>query len=169
MGDAQTQADGPEIGGSAADTPDDGRPPDPLLPWALASFHVAALAVGGVLLLHGVGALGSLLRGVGTATGLGLYLALWVATWRTNVRWLREADLARLRTTVVPGAKWGAVTGLTFFYALLLVVAVATGEVIFALVLLFAGTLVSPLVGAVVGTGFALVDFLVLGAARRLA
>lgn len=142
---------------------------DPLLAWALASFHVVALVVGGVLLLHLVGALGSLLQGVGTALGLGLYLALWTATWRTNARWLREADLTGVRTTVVPGAKWGAVTGVAFFAVVLVVVAVAVGQPVLAAVLLLAGTLVSPVVGAAVGAGFAALDYLLVRAARRLA
>jgi hypothetical protein len=144
-------------------------PPDPLLAWSLSAFHVATLVVAPLLLLHAVGALGSLLQGVRTVTGLGLYLALWGITWRTNRRWLAAADRRDWWGTVVPGAKWGAVTGVAFLFVLLAIVALTLREPIFVAVLALVGTPASALVGAVVGAGFAVLDVLILAAGRQLA
>jgi hypothetical protein len=146
-----------------------GPPTDPLLAWSLGAFHAATLVVAPLLLLYGVDALGSLLRGVRTVTGLGLYLALWGLTWRTNRRWLAAADRRSLRGTAVPGATWGAVTGVGFLVVLLIVVGVVVREPLLVAALALVGAPVSALVGAAVGAGFAVLDFLVLAAGRRLA
>jgi hypothetical protein len=141
----------------------------PPLPWALASFHATTLTVAGVLSLHAVGALGSLLQGVGTATGLGLYLALWGITWWTNRRWVADAAVGDRRGTVVSGARWGAVTGVGFLLAVLVAVAAAVPEAALVAVLALLGAPVSAVVGAVVGAAFAGLDLAVLAAGRRVA
>ncbi|MFB6122092.1 MAG: hypothetical protein ABEJ78_01355 [Haloferacaceae archaeon] len=161
-------ADAPD---ATPDSPPDGSAvapaADPLLAWGLASAHVALLVVVPVLGLSRVGALGSLLHGVGTGVGLGLYLLLWGLTWATNRRWLAEADFDDPRRTVVAGTKWGAVTGLGFFYGLLAAVASATGDLAFLAILALVGTAFSPLVGALVGGVFAALDVLGVDVARR--
>ena len=154
----------------------DGTPPsdaaataDPFLRRMLASFHAATPLVAPLALLYAVGALGSLLQGVHTATGLGLYLALWGLTWWTNGRWLAVTRLDGLRETVVPAAKWGAVTGVGFLFALLVAVAVSLPEPAFVAILALVGAPVSALVGAVVGAGFAALDLAIVAAGERLA
>ena len=142
---------------------------DSLLRWALASFHAATLLVAPLALLYAVGALGSLLQGVHTATGLGLYLALWGLTWWTNGRWLAATRFDGLRETAVPAATWGAVTGVGFLFVLLVAVAVSLPEPLFVAVLALVGAPVSALVGAVVVAGFAALDLLIVAAGERLA
>jgi hypothetical protein len=139
------------------------------LAWALAAFHVATLVAIGLFALAATGALGSLLQGVHTATGLGLYLGLWVITWRTNRRWLDATALRGVRTTVVSGARWGAVTGFGGLLLVLAVVGLAVGEALLVAALALVGTPLSLLVGGVVGAGFALVDLLIVAAGRRAA
>jgi hypothetical protein len=141
---------------------------DPLLRWTLASFHAATLLVAPLALLYAVGALGSLLQGVHTATGLGLYLALWGLTWWTNGRWLAVARLDGFRETAVPGAIWGAVTGVGFLFVLLVAVAVSLPEPVTVAVFALVGAPVAALVGAVVGAGFAVLDLAVVAAGERL-
>lgn len=155
-------------GGADADG-DERAPPDtdPLLVWTLASFHTATLLVVPLLVLHAVGALGSLLQGVRTATGLGLYLALWGLTAWTNRRWLASARLDGWRA-VRPGAVWGAVTGVGFLLVLVIAVGLTVREPILVAVLTLVGTPVAALVGALVGAGFALLDLLVVRAGARL-
>ncbi|MFB6101652.1 MAG: hypothetical protein ABEJ73_03730 [Haloplanus sp.] len=142
---------------------------DPPLVWALSSFHAAALLVAPLLPLHAVGALGSLLQGVSTAAGLGLYVALWGITWWTNRRWLAAATLRGMRGVLGLGATWGAVTGVGFFAVLLVVVAVNLPELGFLAVLALVGTPVAALIGALAGAGFAVVDLLIVRAGHRLA
>ncbi|MFC6989994.1 hypothetical protein ACFQJD_17155 [Haloplanus sp. GCM10025708] len=108
-------ADAGDAGAATADatTTDPTAVPasDPLLAWGLASFHVAVLVVVPVAILHRVGALGSLLHGVGTGVGLALYLLLWGVTWATNRRWLTEADFSapgRPSPRAGSGARWPA-------------------------------------------------------------
>jgi hypothetical protein len=139
----------------------------PVLAWTLASFHTATLLAAPLLVLYAVGPLGSLLQGVRTATGLGLYLALWGLTLWTNRRWLAAARLDDWRA-VVPGATWGAVTGVCFLVALLVAVAVALPDPAFVAILALVGAPVSAIVGAAVGAGFAALDLLIVAAGRRL-
>jgi len=141
---------------------------DSLLRWTLASFHTATLLVAPLALLHAVGALGSLLQGVHTATGLSLYLALWALTWWTNGRWLDATRLVGVRETAVPAATWGAATGFGFLLALLVAVAVVLPEPLFVAVLALVGAPVSAVVGAAVGVGFAALDLLIVAAGERL-
>jgi hypothetical protein len=143
--------------------------PAPLLRWALASFHAATLLVVPLAILYAVDALGSLLQGVHTATGLGLYLALWGLTWWTNGRWLAATRLDGLRETIRPAATWGAVTGVGFLLVLLAVVTASVPDPVFVAVLALVGGPVSALVGAVAGAGFAALDLLIVAAGERLA
>jgi len=161
-------ADGGADGTSAPAVDPDATAPDPLLGWALASFHVAALLVAPLVLLCAVDALGSLLQGVHTVTGLGLSLALWGLTWWTNGRWLAATQLDGLRETVRPAATWGAATGVGFLFVLLAVVAANVPAPAFVAVLALVGAPVSALVGAVAGVGFAALDLLVVAAGERL-
>jgi hypothetical protein len=133
--------------------------PDPLLAWALASFHAAVLLVVPLWLAHAVApvALGGLLDGLDTLVGVALYLVLWGSTWWSNRRYLAASALESPRETVGAGAKWGAVTGLPLLGCVVLAALVATNPV-FAVLLLVVGVVVAPLVGAVVGAVFAGVD-----------
>jgi hypothetical protein len=162
-------ADG-DADGTPASAADGASPaPDPLLRWTLASFHAATLLVAPLALLYAVDALGSLLQGVHTATGLGLYLALWGLTWWTNGRWLAATRLDGPRGAIRPAATWGAVTGVGFLIALLAAVAVALPDPVFVAVLALVGAPVSALVGAVAGAGFAALDLLIVATGKRLA
>lgn len=160
-------ADGDETDADASASPASDAA-DPVLAWTFASFHTTTLLVVPLTLLYAVGALGSLLQGVRTATGLGLYLALWGLTWWTNRRWVAGTGLDGGRETVVSGATWGAVVGVGFLFVLIVVVGVTLGEPILLAVLAFVGTPIAALVGALVGAGFAVLDLLILGAGRRL-
>jgi hypothetical protein len=149
-----------------------GEAPDPAgtgpsLAWTLAGFHTTTLLVVPLLLLYAADALGSLLQGVHTATGLGLYLALWGLTWWTNRRWLAGTRLDGWGA-VRPGATWGAATGVGFLFVLVAAVGVALGEPVLVAVLVLVGTPVAALVGGLVGAGFAVLDLLVVAAGRRL-
>jgi len=140
---------------------------DPLLVWALASFHTTTLLVFPLLVLYAVGALGSLLQGVRTVTGLGLYLSLWGLTFWTNRRWLTATRLDGWEA-ITPGATWGAVTGIGFLFVLVTVVALTVGEPILVAALALVGTPVAALVGSLVGAGFAVLDLLIVEAGRSL-
>ncbi|MFC6989995.1 hypothetical protein ACFQJD_17160 [Haloplanus sp. GCM10025708] len=59
--------------------------------------------------------------------------------------------------------------GLAFFYGLLVAIASATGDLTFVAIFALLGTAFSPLVGALIGVGFATLDLLVVDAARRVA
>jgi len=140
---------------------------DPLLAWTLASFHTTTLLAAPLLLLYAVDALGSLLQGVHTATGLGLYLALWGLTFWTNRRWLgatRRDGWGAVR----PGATWGSVTGVGFLFVLVAAVGLTVAEPVLVAALALVGTPVAALVGAVVGAGFAVLDLLIVEAGQRL-
>jgi len=151
----------------AADEASEPSESDPFLAWMLASFHTTTLLVAPLLGLYAVDALGSLLQGVHTATGLGLYLALWGLTFWTNRRWLAGTRLDGWGA-VVPGATWGAVTGVGFLFVLVAAVGVIVGEPVLVAALALVGAPVAALVGVVVGAGFAVLDLLVVTAGRRL-
>lgn len=154
---------------------------DPLVVWALASFHTAGLTALLVVGLYLAGPLGDLLAGLDTLVGLGLYLALWVGTWWTTRRTLRAvADAgtdASAFVAVGAGAKWAGVNGALFFWVLLagfaaLNVPRESGALFEALpFLLVAGVVGSVLatgVGGIVGVLFAVLDLALVRAARRL-
>ncbi|MFC5368456.1 hypothetical protein [Salinirubrum litoreum] len=157
--------------------------PDRLLVVALATFHTVALVVLGVLGLVVGESVGDILAALSTELGFVLFLALWgVVTW-THRRLFRAVSLAEtpLRGLIRPGLKWGGITGWSFFVVLFLVV---TGEsVVSALlggglsplgdvvvvggVLFGIGSVLSVLVGAVIGLVGAVVDRAVLLAVDR--
>lgn len=143
------------------DRPDspDGHGEDPLLAWALASFHATLLLVVPLTLVHAVapGVLGDLLADLDTLVGVALFVVLWGSTWWSNRRYLAASDADDVGSTLVTGAKWGSVTGLPLFGCLVLAVLVATNPA-FAGLLAVVGAVVAPLVGAVVGAVFAGVD-----------
>jgi hypothetical protein len=141
---------------------DPSEAPDPLLVWALASFHAAVLLVVPLWLAHLVApvALGGLLDGLDTLVGVALFLVLWGSTWWSNRRYLATSEFEAPRGTVVAGAKWGAVTGLPLLGCVVLAALVATNPV-FAVLLLVVGSVAAPLVGSVVGAAFAGVDLAV--------
>jgi hypothetical protein len=155
------------VEGADADEPPAPTAADPVLAWSLASFHTATLLAAPLLVLYAGGALGSLLQGVHTATGLGLYLALWSLTLWTNRRWLAAVRLDGWGVAV-PAATWGAVTGVCFLVVLLVAVAVALPDPVFVAVLALVGAPVSAVVGAAIGAGFAVLDLLIVAAGRRL-
>jgi uncharacterized integral membrane protein len=152
------------------DNGDDRTGSDPLLAWGLASFHAAALLVVPLWLAHVVApvAVGDLLGGLDTRVGLGLYLLLWGTTWYSNRRYLAASAFETPTRTLKAGATWGAVTGLPLLVGVVLAVLSATNPT-FAALLLVAGALVAPLVGAVVGVVFAGVDVVLVRLAGRLA
>jgi len=145
---------------------------DPLVVWALASFHTAtltALLVGGVYLS---GALGDLLGGLDTLVGLGLYLGLWATTWWTTRRAFaaigaagREGPVSR-SVLLGTGGKWAGVDGVLFLW---LLVGVATASslsvgsvtvegALYFLAFVGVASLLAFVVGAVVGLLFAALD-----------
>jgi uncharacterized integral membrane protein len=152
---------------AAAD--DDRAGADPLLAWGLASFHAAVLLVVPLWLAHVVApvAVGDLIGGLDTLVGVALYLVLWGSTWWSNRRYLAASAFEGSVRTLKSGAKWGAVTGLPLLGGVVLAVLVATNPT-FAAFLLVAGTVVAPLVGAVVGALFAGVDVVLVRLAGTL-
>jgi hypothetical protein len=138
---------------------DDDPDIDPLLVWALASFHAAILLVVPLALAHAVApvALGGLLGGLDTLVGVGLYLVLWGSTWWSNRRYLAASDFEDGAATVRVGARWGAVTGLPLL-GCVVVAALVVANPLFAALLLVVGGIAALLVGAVVGGVLAGVD-----------
>ncbi|NEU56811.1 hypothetical protein [Halorussus sp. MSC15.2] len=150
---------------------------DPLVVWALASFHVAALVAVLVVGLYTAGSLGDLLGGLDTVVGLALYLALWASTWWTTRRVLGAvADAgtdASALTVVGAGGRWGGVNGVCFLWVLLFVAAVPGADVTLAGVLYFLafggiGSILALGVGGIVGVLFAVLDLALFRAARGL-
>ncbi|MFC4449890.1 hypothetical protein [Halorussus aquaticus] len=150
---------------------------DPLVVWALATFHVAALVAVLVVALYRAGSLGDLLGGLDTVVGLALYLALWASTWWTTRRVLGAvADAgtdASALTVVGAGGRWGGVNGVCFLWLLLFVVAVPGADVTLAGVLYFLafggiGSILALGIGGIVGMLFAATDLALFRAARGL-
>jgi hypothetical protein len=153
---------------SADSGPDAGGRPDPLATTALTTHHAGAFVLVPLLAAHAGGALGDLLGGVGTATGLALFALLWAVLFPTTGRWLRACDPTRPLTGVRAGAKYGALAGLGFLPGPVGAVGLATGNVVLAGLFLAVGVVVAPLVGAVAGVVLGVGDLLVLRGARRL-
>ncbi|WP_276281792.1 hypothetical protein [Halorussus caseinilyticus] len=162
--------------GTPVGTDSDPFTDDPLVVWALASFHTAALVAVLVAALYLAGPLGDLLGGLDTLVGLALYLALWASTWWTTRRALREvADDtdASAFTVVGVGGKWGGVNGVLFLWALLVVVAVPVadptlGAVFYFLVFAGIGSLLALGVGGIVGVAFVAFDLALFRVASSL-
>ena len=159
---ADTDADTGAKSNGAANGSADGRDVDTLLVWALASFHAAAFLVVPLALAHAIApeAVGDLLGGLDTLVGIALYLVLWGSTWLSNRRYVAATDFADPWRTFRAGARYGTVTGLPLLACVVLAVAVVVNPV-FAGVLLVAGVIVAPLVGAVIGSVLAAVDLAV--------
>lgn len=148
-----------ETGGETEAEDGDVTTDDPLAPWALASFHASLLVLVPLALAHAVApaAVGDVLGGLDTLVGVALYLVLWGSTWWSNRRYLAACEFRDASGTLRAGARWGAVTGLPLLVCVAVVALVATNPAFAALVLV-AGGLLAPLVGAVVGALFAAVD-----------
>jgi hypothetical protein len=142
---------------------------DPLAAWGVGTLHASLFVLAPVVVAHAGGALGDLLAGVGTLAGLALFAYLWAAVGLASRRWLRGVDPDRPLDAATGGATWGAAAGLGFLPGVVLAVLVATGNLPLAAVLLLAGALVAPLVGATSGALLAVVDVAFLRTARRLA
>lgn len=171
-----------------ADPRKDARPPrspaDALLARSLSAFHATALFVLLVAVAHRVGALGSTLSGIGTTSGIALFLALWATTSWTTHRALDGYSLADARAEpwpafIGPATVWGGVNGVAFFLILSLVVTIrneAAGSEQLSLddvppyvgLALF-GALPAVIVGAVSGVVLGLIDRGALGIAGALA
>ncbi|WP_162224216.1 hypothetical protein [Halorussus salinus] len=145
---------------------------DPLVVWALASFHTAALTALLVGALYLSGALGDLLGGLDTLVGLGLYLGLWATTWWTTRRAFaaigaagRDGPVSR-SVLVGTGGKWAGVDGVLFLWLLVGVVVASSVSVgsatvegaLYLLAFVGVATLLAFAVGAVVGLLFAALD-----------
>jgi hypothetical protein len=165
---------------------------DPLVVWALASFHTATLTVVPLTALYLDGAVGDLLAGLETSVGLGLYLALWAVTWWANRNVLRElpdrtaneggkeaddGENASILAVLLVGGKWGGANGVAFFWVLLAGFAALNaprefGRALEAVpFLLIAGVIGSVLalgVGGIVGALFASLDLVLFRVARLL-
>lgn len=137
--------------------------------WALGSFHAAVLVTALVIVGYWTGVLGDLLAGLRTSIGLAAYLYLWIVTTLTARRWIDElgsdgvAEAERSRL-LLAGSRWGAVTGLAVLLGVLvpgggaLLISAGLEAIPLLLVVAGVGTVVSAVVGGVIGAGFALID-----------
>lgn len=150
---------------------------DPLIGWGLSAFHAATLVVVLVTLLYLWVPIGELLGGLQTVVGLALYLALWATTWWTNRRWLRETRLMVDSTSpnrssfIRTSFRWGGVTGLGFFIALV-ILALAPQTVpnsLFPVLIVLIGVIVAFAIGGIIGCIFAFTDLALLKIAERIA
>jgi hypothetical protein len=140
--------------------------------WAVATFHASLFVIASVLVSYRGGGLGSLLAGLNTLVGLGLFAALWATTLFTTERalvgmdLLGEVDELRFARRVF---RWGAANGMAFLGVLgLVLIAGATvalpqggspfGLLTFALVAAPFALIVAAAVGGVVGVLFAVID-----------
>lgn len=151
------------VGGRDAD-----EGPDRLAATALTTHHAGTFVLVPLLAVHLAGALGDLLGGVGTATGLALFALLWIVLRPATGRWLAASDPAHPLTGVRAGARYGALAGVGFLPGPVVAAGLATGEATVAGILLAAGLVVAPLVGAAAGVVLGLGDLLLLRGARRL-
>lgn len=132
--------------------------------WTFATVHSGLLVLVVVWLVHLGGALGDLLGGLSTALGLGLYLVLWGVVWVVTGRAFDAAPPATssARDRATTGFVYGGLTGAGFLLALVvggfLVVLVGGGELLPILIVGGVGSIVSFLVGGLVGGAFALLD-----------
>ena len=154
---------------------------DPLVAWALATFHTTLLVVILVAALHVFGPLGELLGGLSTVVGFALFLLLWASTWWTTRRTLSavSSDETAAFGVVATGGAWGGVDGVCFLWAIVavnLVPRVGLGDlakveadtVAFFAVAAVVASLLAFLVGAAVGALFAAIDALAFRAAAKL-
>ena len=151
-----------------------------LVTWSLATFHATTFVLAIVLFVYSRDALGAGLSGLNTFVGLGLFVALWVATYVTTSRALKGLDLigsARDRGGYTRRAfRWGAANGMAFL-AILGIVAVltavantrpgqvASGILLPALFIAPIALVVSAAVGGAVGALFGIIDLALFGLA----
>ncbi|WP_276300648.1 hypothetical protein [Halorussus lipolyticus] len=183
----EAETTGPPVASGVAGATEDPDPnafhrvcDDSLVVWALASFHTAGLVALLVVALYLAGPLGDLLSGLDTVVGLALYLGLWAATWWTNRRAFRaiadagdDAESVSASVVVGTGGKWAGVDGVLFLWMLLLAAVFPPSSVTLAGVayfLAFGGiaSLLAFVVGAIVGSLFALLDLALFRAAGGL-
>jgi hypothetical protein len=151
--------------------------------WILGTFHTSVLVLSLLLLLYPRGVLGEVLQGLSTATGLALFVALWLTTSYATRRALRGLDWfsddpAEMAIFFGRALRWGAVNGVLFLAALgvvLLVNALLTvpvGTVLGGLSIGFFfgifGTPVALVLGAVVGVTLGAIDIAALRVARQI-
>ena len=152
--------------------------------WALGTFHAALLITIAVLLLYLAEGLGSFLSGLSTVAGLALFGALWLSSVWSTRRALRGAVGPGLvlavpfESLVGRGVIQGGWTGLTFLAFLAIILGVPalvqrpnSGVLVLPLVLSVFGVAAAALaivIGWLLGLVFALLDLLLLGAARAL-
>lgn len=150
------------------------RTPDRLLVFALGTFHAALITVLLVFVLHLQGTLHSLLSGLGTWSGFGIFIALWMVSWWATRGTLDGVDVWQEPGKLLGGALfWGAVAGPIFLLALVAIAivpefvkqGVGVEDLVFLFFLVIAAA-VAALVGALIGAVLALIDHGLLAVAR---
>jgi len=158
-----------------------------LLAFALGTFHAVVLTLGLLLPLYLTIDLGEALAELNTAVGLAVFGALWATSVYCTRRamldaGLRAGDYAPAANVLRYGTGWGAWNGVLFFWCLLaggavalLVVALSEsadqvgGVIVFGIIAFGVGTILSSVIGSVLGFLFAVLDIELLWAARALA
>jgi len=156
--------------------------------WALGTFHTSVVGIALLLLVYPGGGLPAALGGLGTITGLALFVALWTTTVYSTDRAVRGvrligADRAASGAFYGRALRWGAANGVLFFIALVVIVvtnavvtappgapSVQIGAILpFAALELGLGTLVAFAIGASAGLVLATLDLAALRIARAVA
>lgn len=157
---------------------------DRLVVWVLGTFHAALLVTITVLLLYLAGGLASVLNSLSTIAGLALFAALWLSSvWFTRgaLRGALGPGFALaipVESLVGRGVIQGGRTGLAFLPVLALILGasaivqspasllffITVGGLFFATI----GAVFAFVIGCLLGLVFALLDLLLLGAARAL-
>jgi len=154
-----------------------------LVGWVLGTFHTSVFGLALLLLLYPRGGFGATLQGLGTLSGLAIFVALWATTIFTTDRalsglqWLDD-DPSQMAIFFRRALRWGGVNGLLFLAALgaiLLLNAVLTtrGSFTSPTLAVFAfigaiGVVVSYVIGAVVGVTLGALDIAALRVARAI-
>jgi hypothetical protein len=153
----------------------------PTLGLAMGTLNTCVFVLLGLLLIYLSADLGDVLDGLSTGIGLAVFALLWSVTCFCTYRGFEEAGAAGSRFFSA-SVKWGAFNGLIFYLALLgAVLAVtiagalvegngdaAAGIIVFGVVAVGAGTILSSAIGLVFGIVFASLDMLLLNTARML-
>lgn len=155
-----------------------------VLAWALGTFHACAVALLLLLPLYPTGALGGLLGGLETATGLVIFVALWT----TSVWTTRHALTGGAWISAEPGSRgaffsealrWGAATGMLFLAELGLILLVRTlivapgvlnplGVLVTGVAAGTIGMIFAFVIGGVVGVTLGALDLVALLLARAI-
>jgi hypothetical protein len=152
-----------------------------LVAWVLGTFHAATLIIILLVVLYLTGALPSILTSLSTASGLALFIALWLtSTWSAHrtLQGLVDQTLnvaLPTREVIVRATGKGGINGLAFLlcaYLILGVPAAFNGAILpvlyGGLFIATFGVLVALLVGCLVGLIFAGIDAVLLSAARAM-